>query len=262
MAKILLLDKDEANLKMMKEALGLTGSEDLAASYQSEEVHTFVIPEPLKPEEIPKGKTPDPNEHVYKALNENPYDFIFMEATQVTGTPSKYIEEFRKKITLEANKNIPIVLLSYNDDIDFVRTMTIGGTFIDYMLKPTDSPNFRQKFSLLVSKNASYKKELYSIQTLQPVNVAFNFVFEDISEFGLVLRCNRPYQPGEFVTFYSPVFKTEKQREVIGRCYKSDKVPNSNEYQCQFVFVGVGDAVRKQIRNWMKLEYVRKKQAA
>lgn len=262
MARILILDKDDANLKLMKEALGLTGSEDEGASYQSEDVHAFVIPQPIPPEEIPKGKTLDPNEHIYKALNEKPYDFVFLEGSQVTGAPNKFIEEFRKKITLEQNKNIHFVLLSYNEDIDFVRKMTIGGVFLDYILKPVDAPNFRQKFSLLVSKNASYKKELYTMQTQQPVNVAYNFVIEDISEFGLILRCNRPYQPGEFVTFYSPVFKTEKQAEVIGRCFKSDKVQGSNEYQCQFVFVGVGDAVRKQIRTWMKLEYVRKKQAA
>lgn len=262
MAKILLLDKDEANKKLMKEALALTGTEDENASIKSEDVHTFVIPPPIPPEEIPKGKTPDPMEHVFKALNSAVFDFVFMDAAQVIGTPQKYMEEFRKKITLEQNKNIPVVLLSYNEDIDFVRKMTLGGLFFDYILKPVDAPNFRQKFSLLVSPNGTYKKELYTMPTLQPVNVAYNFVIEDISEFGLILRCNRSYLPGEYVTFYSPVFKTEKQAEVIGRCYKSEKLQGANDFQCKFVFVGVGDAVRKQIRNWMKLEYVRKKQAA
>lgn len=262
MAKVLLLDKDEANLKAMIEALGLAGNEDETASYQSEDVHCFVVPPPLTPEEIPAGKTAGPLDHVFKALNEAPYDFVFIESVQVVGSPSKFVEEFRKKITLEANKTIQLILLSYNEDIDYVRKMTISGLFLDYLLKPVDPPNFRQRFSLLVSKNGSYKKELYTMQTLQPVNVAYNFVIEDISEFGLILKCNRPYLPGEFVTFYSPVFKTEKQAEVIGRCFKSNKIQNSNLYKCEFVFVGAGDAVRKQIRNWMKLEYVRKKQAA
>lgn len=262
MAKILLLDADEANLKLMKDALALTGTEDENASHQSEDVHCFIIPPPIPPEEIPKGKTLDPMEHVYRALNEKVFDFVFMEASQVHGSPQKFMEEFRKKITLEANKKVPVVLLSYNEDIDFIRKMTIGGLFLDYILKPADAPHFRQKFSLLVSPSGTYKKELYTMPTLQPVNVAYNFTIEDISEFGLILRCNRPYQPNEYVTFYSPVFKTEKQAEVIGRCYKSDKLQGNNDYQCKFVFVGVGDAVRKQIRNWMKLEYVRKKQAA
>lgn len=262
MAKILLLDNDEANLKLMKEALALTGTEDENASQKSEDVHCFIQPPPIPPEEIPKGKTLDPLEHAYRALNEIEYDFVFMEASQVHGTPQKFMEDFRKKITLEANKTIRIVLLSYNEDIDFIRKMTIGAQFLDYILKPTEAPHFRQKFSLLVSPNGTYKKELYTMPTLQPVNVAYNFTIEDISEFGLILRCNRPYQPGEYVTFYSPVFKTDKQAEVIGRCYKSDKLQGNNDFQCKFVFVGVGDAVRKQIRNWMKLEYVRKKQAA
>ena len=261
MAKILLLDKDEANLKLMKEALALTGTEDENAALQSEDIHVFLIPPPLSAEEVPKGKTLDPMEHIFKALNSIQYDFIFMEASQVVGQPAKYVEEFRKKIKLDSSKAIPIVLLSYNDDIDVVRKMTINGLFLDYILKPADAANFRQKFSLLVSKTASYKKELYTMPTAQPVNVAYNFVIEEISEFGLILRCNRPYQSGEYVTFYSPVFKTEKQTEVIGRCYKSDKLQGT-DYQCKFVFVGVGDAVRKQIRTWMKVEYVRKKQAA
>jgi hypothetical protein len=262
MAKILMLDKDDTNLKLMKEALGLTGQEDEGASFQSEDVHCFVIPEPLKPEEIPKGKTPDPMEHIYRALNTKPFDFIFMEANQIGNHPEKFPEEFRKKITLEQNKNIPIVLLSYNDDIDYIRKVVISGVFHDMLLKPADAPHFRQRFSLLVSKNGTYKKELYTMPTLQPVNVAYNFLIEDISEFGLILKSSRPYKTTEFVTFYSPVFKTDKKAEVIGRCYKSDKIGNTEEYQSYFVFVGVGDTMRKQIRTWMKQEYVRKKQAA
>ncbi len=262
MARILLLDQDEMNLKLMKEALSLTGQEDENASFQSEDVHCFAIPEPLKPEEIPKGKTPDPFDHIFKALNSKTFDFIFMEASQVGNNPGKFVEDFRKKITLEQNKNIPIVLLTYNDDIDFVRKMTIQGIFADMLLKPADAPHFRQKFSLLVSKQGSYKKELYTMPTLQPVNVAYNFLIEDISEFGLILKSNRPYKTGEFVTFYSPVFKTEKRAEVIGKCYKYEKLGSAEEYRSYFVFVAIGDTMRKQIRNWMKQEYVRKKQAA
>lgn len=262
MAKILLLDKDEQSLKLMKDALALTGTEDEASSYQSEDVHCFVIPEPLKPEDIPKGKQPDPYDHIIKTLNTKPFDFIFMDAADIKGAPVKWVEEFRKKITLEQNKDVRIVLTSYSDDLDLVRKLVIQGMFTDYILKPVEGPLFRQRFSLLCSKNSSYKKELYSLATEQPVNVAYNFIIEDISEFGLTLKSNRPYLPGEFVTFYSPVFKTEKKAEVIGRCYKSDKVQNSNEYKSQFVFVGAGDSIRKQIRSWMKLEYVKKKQAA
>ncbi len=262
MAKILLLDKDEQNLKLMKDALSLTGEEDEASSYQSEDVHSFVIPEPLTPEEIPKGKTPDPYDHVYKALNAKPFDFIFMDAADIKGVPQKWVDEFRKKITLEQNKTIRIVLTSYSDDMDLVRKLVIQGTFIDYLLKPIEGPLFRQRFTLLASKNATFKKELYTMATEQPVNVAYNFTIEDISEFGLTLKSTRPYIAGEFVTFYSPVFKTDKKAEVIGRCFKCDKVQNSNEHKSQFVFVGAGDAIRKQIRSWMKQEYVRKKQAA
>lgn len=259
-AKILLFDKDEANIKLMKESLGLTGTEEISASLQSEVTHTFTIAPALTPEEIPKGKPLDPLEHNLKLLNAEQFDVIFLEASQVVGQPVKFVEEFRKKIKLEQNKNIPMVLLSYNDDIDFVRKMTLGGFFAEYILKPTDAANFRQKISLLFSKSATYKKELYTMPTVQPVNVAFNFTIEEISEFGLLLRCSKPYQPGEYVTFYSPVFKTEKQSEVIGKCYKAEKL--QTDYHCKFVFIGVGEAVRKQIRTWMKLEYVRKKQAA
>lgn len=263
MARILLLDKDEANLKLMKEALSLTGQEDDAASYQSEEVHVFAIAEPLKEEEIPKGKTPDPMDHVYKALNTKPYDCIFIDANEIKGVPEKWLEEFRKKITLEANKNIPLVILNYSDELDVIRKYMIQGAFLDYILKPIDAPLFREKFSLLISKNGAYKKELYSLQTQQPVNVAYNFTIEDISEFGVIIKCNRQYLVGEFVTFYSPVFKTDKKAEVIGRCYKCEVNPsNKKEFLAKFVFVGVGDNTRKQIRTWMKQEYVRKKQAA
>ncbi len=262
MARVLLLDKDEQNLKLIIEALSLTGTEDEASSYQSEDVHCFVNPEPLKPEEIPKGKQPDPFDHVIKALNTKPFDFILMDAAEIKGHPLKWTEEFRKKITLDQNKDIRIILASYSDDMDLVRKLVIQGAFTDYILKPIEGPLFRQRFSLLCSKNSTYKKELYTMVTEQPVNVAYNFIIEEISEFGLTLKSNRPYVPGEFVTFYSPVFKTEKKAEIIGRCFKSDKVQNANEYKSQFVFVGAGDAIRKQIRSWMKLEYVKKKQAA
>lgn len=263
MARVLILDKDEANLKLMKEALSLNGQEDAKAAFQSEDVHVLEVPPPINPEDIPKGKTIEPLDHFFKALNTAGYDAIFMDASEIRSDVEKWVEEFRKKITLDLNKNIPIVLLSYSDDLDVIRKYVIQGSFLDYVLKPIDAPLFRQKYSLFFSKNASYKKELYTLQTLQPVNVAYNFIIEDISEFGLILKCNRQYLPGEFVTFYSPVFKTDKKAEVIGRCYKCEVNPNNKkEFQAKFVFVGAGDNTRKQIRTWMKQEYVRKKQAA
>lgn len=262
MARVLLLDKDETSFALIKEALTLPEQTDDGAAFQSEDTHSFIIPPPIDPEEVPKGKTIEPLDHVFKALNEKPFDFIFMDVADIKEAPRKWLESFRKRITLEQNKDIRIVLFSHSDDIDLIRRFVIEGLFADFILKPLERTLFRQRFGLLCSKNASYKKELYSIATAQPVNVAYSFIIEEVSEFGLILKANREYAPGEFVTFYSPVFKTDKKAEVIAKCYKSEKTQGSNEYLSHFVFVSAGDNIRKQIRSWMKLEYVRKKQAS
>lgn len=283
MARFLLINNDATNLKQMEEALGITPDSKKAAASAAPHVATAVAPTALGATAPAAGATPGTAESenklghetdheilveldekkVEEALNTRAFDVLLIDHHFIKGNPPVWAQLFRKKITFPANQNTKFVVLSYDESVETIRRFMLKGGFDDYIVLPVDAPIFREKISLLVSKKGGYKKEIYSMPVTEPVRVAYNFEIEDIGEFGLTLKSNKKYEIGEFISFFSAAFAREGGQEVIGKCYQCDKHPSSPDlFQSKFVFLGNGPAFKKQVRTWMKTEYIRKKQAA
>ncbi len=259
MARFLLINNDATNLKQMEEALGITAdvkkqraeapAADADNKLGSEIEHEIFV-------ELDEKKVED-------AMNARAFDVLLIDHTFIKGNPSAWAQSFRKKITLPANQNTKFIVLSYDENVDTIRRFMLKGGYEDYIALPVDAPIFREKISLLVSKKGAYKKEIYSLPVTEPVRVAYTFEIEDIGEFGLTLKAAKKYEPGEIISFFSPAFARDGGQEVVGKCFSSEKHPSSPDmFQCKFVFFGNGPVLKKQIRTWMKTEYIRKKQSA
>jgi DNA-binding response OmpR family regulator len=231
MLKVLIAESDELSIKTMKEALS------------THEVEIFASLGPL-----------------LDRLSASPADLLILDNALLDKGFGAWLEDFRKNCKIETNKNIKIIIMSFQDEPLKVRQfMKAGAT--DYVIKPIDRPLFMQKMSLYLSSQV--EKQVYAFQTATAIDIAREVKMDEISEFGLTLHTADPIAENDILTFYSSVFKTDTRDSVMARCYKlADSPENKNEKIASFVFVGVNQATLKQIRNWMKHEYIRKKQQA
>lgn len=88
----------------------------------------------------------------------------------------------------------------------------------------------------------------------------------ELSEYGLSITLPSPLRPNVFMKFFSELFEVSSNG-VIGRCthvMESEASEGKNakrEYACHFTFFGATDDLHKSIRNWIREDYVHKKES-
>lgn len=93
-----------------------------------------------------------------------------------------------------------------------------------------------------------------------PVKIAKEVLLNEVAEFGFQIKSNVPLRENIFLRFFSPLFLDETGDGVLGRC--TSCVVDETEkdtYGCFFTFFGVSDSQLKHIRNWIREDYVSKK---
>ena len=84
---------------------------------------------------------------------------------------------------------------------------------------------------------------------------------EELSEFGLTIRHPTPFKPRVFIRFFSDLFG-DTPDGVLARCAASISTSGDEPtFKCHFVFFGCSDELHKRIRNWIREDYVQKKEA-
>lgn len=84
---------------------------------------------------------------------------------------------------------------------------------------------------------------------------------EELSEFGLTVSHPTPFKPRIFMRFFSDLFG-EAPEGVLARCTASVPVAGEDpSFKCHFVFFGCSDELHKRIRNWIREDYVHKKES-
>jgi hypothetical protein len=79
---------------------------------------------------------------------------------------------------------------------------------------------------------------------------------EELSEFGLSIRDVTPFKPGTILRFFSPIFGRQ-DKGVLARCVAAREAEET--WINEFVFFGSSDEFQKQIRQFTREEYARKK---
>jgi CheY-like chemotaxis protein len=260
MARILVIDQDYRGFKQIVETFSLRDGHEVSVGKKQ-------LPAGEKDNELSLG-----SQNVHQCYNANTmrdglelladraFDLLLMDAAILESNPKDMVAGIRNK-SLADNKSIPIVLLSHQEEMTYVKKFISSG-ILDFIVKPIDMPVFLQKMDLILTQGKSVEKQLYTMKgTDKTIGITFKFEITEVSEFGVTVKSHLPFQVDEFVTFYSDIFKEDGGLEVIGRCYSCEQDQNKREYfHVAFVFVGVNPSILKDVRKFLRAEYAKQKE--
>ncbi len=192
---------------------------------------------------------------------------IYIDASLVQVEQEWYdhlLDFMRKQELLQEEEKIPVYLLardvSKESPIYFRYPF-----FVDMLIKDIDRKLLLAKIYAfhpdLKPKTESVDTEFHSVAL--EVRIAKEVQLEEISEFGITIKHPSPLKAGAFMRFYSPIFWHEKKDGIVARSSFSVKdKDNPNIYHCFFNFFGSSDSFLKHIRQYIREEYVSKKEQA
>lgn len=133
----------------------------------------------------------------------------------------------------------------------------------DFVFKPFDRKLLTDKLTVAVSQlsRSSIPDSSPFVPCELTGQVCKSVPLEELSEFGLTIRYPTPFKPHVFMRFFSDLFGATNDG-VLARCTASVSTgADEPTFKCHFVFFGCSDELHKRIRNWIREDYVQKKEA-
>lgn len=133
----------------------------------------------------------------------------------------------------------------------------------DFVYKPIDRKLLVDKLAIAMPQ--LMRSVLPETPPFVPCEVAAQICkqiqLEELSEYGLTVSHSTPFKPRIFMRFFSQLFG-ETADGVLARCTASFRGPGDDPiFKCHFVFFGCSDELHKRIRNWIREDYVQKKES-
>lgn len=196
--------------------------------------------------EVANADIPGPADQVYGVL---------LIASQFAQPKAQvWLEQFRKSLSFEPNKMIRIVILGFDAAEKTVKKFLVPG-ISDYMIKPVDELLARQNLKFLALGANNAKREVYSLQIKEPVDLIFEYELEGLSEVSFVIKSNEKFEVNEFKVFSCELFLRKNQLSVLGKCLSSKDKP-SGGFISEFWFVGMDTHLAFQIKTVLKAKHV------
>jgi hypothetical protein len=135
----------------------------------------------------------------------------------------------------------------------------------DFIYKPLDRKLLTDKLAVAVPQLS--RSVLPETSPFVPceltAQVCKNVGLEELSEFGVTVRHPTPFKQRIFMRFFSPLFG-DTSDGVLARCVASLPAGTQDDptFKCHFIFFGCSDELHKRIRNWIREDYVQKKENA
>lgn len=133
----------------------------------------------------------------------------------------------------------------------------------DFIFKPVDRKLMTDKLAVAVPQlsRSVLPENPPFVPCELTAQVCKNIRIEELSEFGLTVRHPTPFKPRIFMRFFSDLFGNTADG-VLARCTASIAVAGDEpSFKCHFVFFGCSDELHKRIRNWIREDYVQKKES-
>lgn len=201
-----------------------------------------------------------------KASSEKPEDkkadIILVDRAFLGNTPQQWMADFRNAVTSEGNKNVPLVVMGYNDDIDYIKKTLVPG-ISDYFVKPVDILMLKHNTTKISGGKLDSDQKVYELQTKSELKILRIGTVTKMSEFELDVQTDNAFQENEIVEFHADHFSGgEKGGRLLGRCLKCEAdSTEKGKYVSNFSFVGQSPHSMNEMRKWLKLQYVNSKKA-
>lgn len=133
----------------------------------------------------------------------------------------------------------------------------------DFIYKPFDRKLVTEKLAVAVPQlsRTNIPENSPFVPCELTAQVCKTVVLEELSEYGLTVRHPTPFKSRVFMRFFSQLFG-DNADGVLARCTASIRVSGDEDsFKCHFVFFGCSDELHKRIRNWIREDYVQKKES-
>lgn len=209
---------------------------------------------------VPKQEAPPPPPPLGPEL-------IFVDVSKISkttdstlaSTPAKWYTDFREILKAGGNENVPIILLSLSSDPIFIRGF-LGPGVHDVFVKPVLSTVLEAALIYYSSGQKAQPRKMTSMKGI--VEMYSQAVAKEISEFEMKIVTAKEVMLNEFKPIYGDFFKWSPERRVIARCTDcTNDEETKGSFIETFTFVGVPPAITKEIRIWLKSQYVAQKKS-
>jgi hypothetical protein len=205
---------------------------------------------------VAKGVTPDQ----YR------FDALIIDGGLIQTDTATWLDGLHAALTraqvILPTEPLPRIFILADEESRVVPSNFTHRGIADFTYKPLDRKLLTDKLSVAVPQLS---------RTVLPENSPFvpceltaqvckNVGLEELSEFGVTVRHPTPFKPRIFMRFFSPLFG-DTSEGVLARCVASLPAgPQDPTFKCHFVFFGCSDELHKRIRNWIREDYVHKKE--
>lgn len=195
------------------------------------------------------------------------YDAIFIDVNLIRGDLQPWYdgltEAYMKAGIVAPGQVMPKIVLLADDKTRIQPENFRNKIVADFIFKPLDRKMLSFKAKLAANELIPRKEPETPpfIRVEVPAKLAKDAQMEELSEYGLSIAHPTPFRKGAMMRFFSPLFG-EGAEGVLGRCSHCEKKDEKIvSYICHFVFFGTPDEILKRIRNWIREDYVQRKEA-
>lgn len=211
----------------------------------------------------------DLNRLVAKGATADQYKFdaIIIDGGLIRSEPGEWLEGLhnalvRSKVIAASEPPPKIFILADEESTVLPKQFTHRG-ISDFIFKPFDRKLLTDKMSVALPQfsRAVMLESSPFVPCELTAQVCKSIPLEELSEYGLTVNYPTPFKPRVFMRFFSKLFG-ETNDGVLARCVASVSTGgNEPTYKCHFVFFGCSDELHKRIRNWIREDYVQKKES-
>lgn len=206
---------------------------------------------------VSRGQTPDSFR----------FDAIIIDGGLIRGECEEWTASLHQALVkakaIDVSEPIPRVIVVGDETAKRPPSHFVHRGISDYIFKPLDR-------KLLTDKVAACLPQLTRSMPLDgslflpcelTAQICKSVEMVELSEYGLTVRHPTPFRPRVFMKFFTTLFG-EGSDGVIGRCIQSLPGRGQNDqiyFLCHFIFFGASDELHKRIRNWIREDYVNRK---
>ncbi len=194
-------------------------------------------------------------------------DAIYIDALSIKDFAPWYegLREILKRGNLLIGEKLPVCLMVEDKAKIKLEEYRINSV-ADFIYKPVDRRFLAAKAAVLITDLVASNDDNVDLSFTPadaPAKIAKEVHLNEVAEFGFQIKSSIPFREDIFLRFFSPLFLDETGDGVLGRCTTCTADPNEKDsFGCFFTFFGVTDAQLKHIRNWIREDYVSKKDEA